>query len=91
MNIFKSATIACALVASTSVFAAERGSSEMPTPYFDELNAKLIADGYRDVRVIDAGKHKLIAFYRDGSEMILIAHPTNRTILSTSYVHGSDS
>lgn len=66
------------------------GRFDMPSPFYDELNAKLIADGYRDVRVLDANAGRLSATDAHGSEVVMIADTTARRILSWSYVHRGD-
>jgi hypothetical protein len=91
MNIFKSMTVIATLVIATGALGEDTSSVQMPSPYFDELNAKLIAAGYRDVRVVDESSHRMVAYDWNGSEVILIAHPTNRTILSSTFARPADS
>lgn len=85
------APIACAFLLACGATWAGNFTNIMPTEYFDGLNAKLINSGYRDVRVINTDTHHLVAFDRDGSEVLLVAHPTNYRILSTTYVHPHDN
>jgi hypothetical protein len=63
---------------------------DMPTNGYDELNAKLIAGGYREVRVLDAEAGRLSAIDADGSEVLLIADTTTRRILEWHFVHDGD-
>ena len=62
----------------------------MPSAYFDELNAKLIANGYRSIRVVNIEKMYMSAIDRDGSEVMLVAHPSNRAFIRETYIHTTD-
>ena len=90
MTFTKAALITCVAISAASASFANQRAQEMPTAYLDGLNAKLISNGYRDVRVVDADKVILSAYDQSGSEVILIAHPSNNQILESHYVHGTD-
>jgi hypothetical protein len=74
----------CAMSASASTI------QDMPNQYFDSIAAKLIMAGYRDIQMVDQNAYKLSAFDRDGSEVLIVMHPSSRQILRQSFVHSSD-
>lgn len=90
MNVLKSMTAIAALAIATGASGADDTSSQTPSPYFDELIAKLISEGYRDIRIVDAENNRLIAWDWNGSEIMLVAHPSNRTILSALATRKAD-
>lgn len=91
MNILKTSTAAvCIFIATCGASLAVQPVNDTATNYLDELTAKLINSGYSNVRVIDATAYRLSAFDKDGSEVMLVAHPTNRSVISSIYVHPSD-
>lgn len=65
--------------------------NELPSEYFDALNAKLLNSGYSAIRIIDETHFKFAAYDSVGSEVILVAHPSNYQIVSSSYVHIGDN
>jgi len=83
----KLATIA---ILAASIDYAEPRITDMPTDYLDGLNAKLIANGYSGMRVVDQTKLVLSAFDASGSEVIMVAHPSSNQILRMNYVHPRD-
>ena len=62
----------------------------MPTEFYDGMNAKLINEGYREVRVLDPQEGVLSAFDAQGSEVKINVDPSRGQIISTSYVHPTD-
>ena len=92
MTILKSTSaVACAFLFACGAAWAGNDTNQMPTNYYDELNAKLINLGYSGIRLIDAQSNSLVAYDREGSEVLLVAHPTNRTILRSTNVHLIDN
>lgn len=91
---------ACASVFSSAAFAADTwpmpvvpavaASTGIQLWYFDEVHAKLISNGYRNVRVVDANSFRLAAYDMFGSEIMMVVHPTNRTITRWNYVQQND-
>lgn len=97
MTHFKATLTLCAILAGTTAFAAQAPSvaaqvysGEMPSRYYDELNAKLIAAGYSQVHVLDAESHKLWARHPNGGIVHLIAHPSERRIVSETFTHPAE-
>lgn len=88
MTYFTSALTGVAMLCAMS--ASARSIEEMPNQYFDSMAAKLIMTGFRDIRMVDQEKNTLAAYDPDGSEVLIVVHPTNRQILRQTYVHGSD-
>lgn len=80
----------CASLALSSASFADGNVYEMPSEYFDGLNAKLIHAGYHGLRVVDQESNRLVGYDSSGSEVVLIAHPSNYTIVSATYVHHVD-
>ncbi len=62
----------------------------MPSVHYDNMAAKLIMAGYRDVRVVDSAAGTMSAYDRDGSEVIVRVDQVTRRILSTTHVHDAD-
>ncbi len=62
----------------------------MPSVRYDNIAAKLIMSGYRDVRVVDSATGRMSAYDRDGSEVIVRVDEVTREILSTTHVHVAD-
>ncbi len=92
MTILKTtASVACTFLFVGSAALAGSPTNSMPSNYYDELNAKLINMGYRSVRVINAEANSLVAYDREGSEVVLVAHPSNRTIIRSTNVHPGDN
>jgi hypothetical protein len=91
MNTLKASTAAALVVLATVGAASAIDIAKgMPSNYLDEVHAKLIGMGYYGVRVIDADSHRLTAQDKDGSEVVLVVHPSDRTITFSSYVHPLD-
>ncbi|SFC02869.1 hypothetical protein [Tropicimonas isoalkanivorans] len=63
---------------------------EMPSVFYDGMNAKLINNGYHDVRVLDPETGRLVAYDPDGSEVCIVVDTETGKILQTTYVHPSD-
>ncbi len=88
MYVLKSSTIAAIMFLGTVGGASAIDLVKaMPSNYLDEVNAKLMAIGYREVRVIDAETNRLSAIDKDGSEVVLIISPLDRKITFSTYVH----
>ncbi|MBM2320917.1 MULTISPECIES: hypothetical protein [Marivita] len=88
MTYFTSALTGVAMFCAASVSATT--IQEMPTQYFDSVAAKLLMAGYRDIHMVDQERFTLAAFDSDGSEVLIVVHPTSRQILRQSFVHSSD-
>lgn len=88
MTYFASALTGVALLCAAS--ASANTSGEMPNQYFDGMAAKLIMAGFRDVQMVDQDTNTLAAYDPDGSEVLIVVHPTSRQILRQSFVHSGD-
>ncbi|WP_292294249.1 hypothetical protein [Marivita sp.] len=88
MTYFTAALTGVALLCAVSASAKVTG--EMPNQYFDAMAAKLIKAGFRDIQMVDEAKNTLAAYDQDGSEVLIVVHPTSRQILRQSFVHDSD-
>ena len=62
----------------------------MPSIHYDYIAAKLVMDGYRDLRVVDADLGTVSAYDHDGSEVIIHVDELSHKVLSSNYVHISD-
>ena len=87
MHFLKTSAAIFALLATSGVASAQAISTGMPSEYYDELNAKLIAQGYDDVLVTDIAAREMLAYAPNGKKVLLVAHPTSRTIVSMTYLH----
>ena len=91
MSIFKSTSaVACVILITGGTTWAAPSNSVSPQAYHDQLLTKFIKSGYRSVRMVDAASNRLVAYDRDGSEVMLVAHPWNFTLTSSTYVHPID-
>jgi hypothetical protein len=63
---------------------------EMPSVFYDGMNAKLINNGYHDVRVLNPETGRLVAFDPEGSEVCIVVDTDTGKIVRTTYVHPSD-
>ena len=88
MKYFSSALTGVALLCAASATANTTG--DMPNQYFDGMAAKLIKVGFRDIHMVDEKTNTLSAYDQDGSEVLIVVHPTSRQILRQSFVHGGD-
>ena len=88
MTYFASALTGVALLCVATASPATAG--EMPNQYFDGMAAKLIMAGFRDVQMVDEEKNTLAAYDPDGSEVLIVVHPTSRQILRQTFVHTGD-
>lgn len=73
--------ITCVAIFAASVYLANPNSHGMPTEYLDGLNAKLISEGYRELRIIDTDQSILSAVDQSGKTVMLIGHSTSNQIL----------
>lgn len=62
----------------------------MPSVHYDNIAAKMIMNGYRDLRVVDASAGIMSAYDSDGSEVVVRVDEVSRRILSTVHVHDAD-
>lgn len=88
MTYFTSALSAAAILCAAGVSA--NTTAEMPNQYFDGMAAKLIMAGFRDIQMVDQERNTLAAYDQDGSEVLIVVHPTSRQILRQNFVHKSD-
>lgn len=88
MKKFLTATICAGLLSPLAGWAG--GVNDMPSVRYDNIAAKLIMSGYRDVRVVDPEMGRMSAYDRDGSEVIVRVDQVTREILSTTHVHVAD-
>ena len=79
----------CLCLAAPGLASAE-AVNVMPTPEYDEMAAKLIMSGYRDVRIIDADLGAMSAYDREGSEVRIKVDVARRTVVSVDPVHDAD-
>jgi len=64
--------------------------NQMPNFQYDEMAAKLIGQGYRDLRVVDASRGLMSAYDEYGSEVMIVVDVANRQVVSTAFVHLAD-
>jgi hypothetical protein len=62
----------------------------MPTFQYDEMAAKLIEQGYRDLRVVDASHGLMSGYDEHGSEVMIMVDVDSRNVVSTAFVHAAD-
>ena len=79
----------CLLALSTIAVAADP-VNEMPTFQHDEMAAKLIAQGYRDLRLVGPDNGHVSAYDQNGSEVLIVVEVANRRVIEVNYVHASD-
>jgi uncharacterized protein YjfI (DUF2170 family) len=88
MRHFTSALTGVAMLCAFS--ASANTTADMPNQYFDGMKAKLIMAGFSNINMVDQEKNTLTAYDQDGSEVLIVVHPTSRQILRQSFVHQSD-
>ena len=86
-TILVSGLLACTLA--SAVMAAQT-DDPVPTVMHDEVIAKLLAQGYHEIRVTDADDCRLVAFDKYGSEVILTVDLETRKVLDETCVHMGD-
>lgn len=62
-----------------------------PSDAYDAVMAKLISEGYHDIRIVDPEAGKVCAFDENGSEVVLVVEESTRRILSETCVHPGDN
>ncbi|MFT7060324.1 MAG: hypothetical protein ACJASV_002841 [Pseudorhodobacter sp.] len=92
MNVFKNVTaVVCVTLATAGASWANDPASEMQGVYFEGLKTKLVQAGYHSVRVVNTETRVLVAIDKDGSEVVLVAHPFDDKIVGSTYVHQFDN
>jgi len=57
---------------------------------FEATRMRLLANGYRDVRMVEGDAMRLSAYDREGSEVLLKINPQDGEILSSEYRYSMD-
>ncbi len=86
-TIMVSGLFACTLA---NVLMAAQVNDPVPTVMHDEVIAKLLAEGYHEIRVTEADECRLVAFDKNGSEVILTVDLETRKVLDEVCVHMGD-
>ncbi len=83
---------AAAMVLTALATAAFSGppSQEMPNADWDFTSAKLMNDGYTQIRMVSEASRYMVAFDPEGSEVLLLIDPKKHAVLSSTYVHPGD-
>ncbi|SDZ54337.1 hypothetical protein SAMN05444004_12023 [Jannaschia faecimaris] len=62
----------------------------MPTSDYDAMAAKLMGQGYHDIRIVDPDRGYMQAYDRYGSELLIVVDANKRRVVRTNAVHSSD-
>lgn len=84
------ATIAMPAIAEDESDAYRLGSGVEADTSYEASRMRLMANGYRDVRMVEGDAMRVSAYDREGSEALLRINPQDGEILSSEYVYSMD-